>query len=558
MKNAAVTAAAALVLALVAPAFAQPFADVPTNHWAYDAIAELAAKGLIEGYPDGTFKGDRAMTRYEMAMVVARLLARIESIQIPAPPKPEVTKKDLEAIQRLVNEFRAELAALGVRVTAIEEELNAIKARLDNVRVTGAYRFRYNVVRLATGPSINGNPRTGSIDASASAQVPRAIQVLKLAFDGSVAPDVHLILALTTNNGTLASYQVFNSSAFNSNANITNLFFDWKNAFGGPLEVRLGRFGGSLTEAGGTWYPVQFGPFGLIMNTAGDTWEDSTADSGANTVDGLWVSGHWPSLADLMVQGVVIRVTGNTGSSTYFSGEDAYGIDANVQVLPGLRVGGAYVSNTFTNPGGFAGPAPNGSLWHLYGPGGGAMNPATANCPPGPGGIQCPAQGSGWTGYVQWDAFPGAHLDGEYADWTDWVHNTSDYGWQVNTVWDLASLTGIGHNFKVQVGYLNYGQNFYPPYGAAEADIAMNDTLYPGNAQGLTAQLSFDPIQNWTVYGVGFFGNSVSNGQSLTEWEAGVIYTFAPSSRIIFKVRDLRIASVEQFLLYRAQLDYTF
>ncbi|MDR7570917.1 MAG: S-layer homology domain-containing protein, partial [Armatimonadota bacterium] len=44
----------ALVLALVAPGFSQPFADVPTNHWAYDAIAELAAKGLIEGYPDGT------------------------------------------------------------------------------------------------------------------------------------------------------------------------------------------------------------------------------------------------------------------------------------------------------------------------------------------------------------------------------------------------------------------------------------------------------------------------------------------------------------------------
>src|SRR5579884_1592274 len=144
MKNAAVTAAAALVLALVAP----PFADVPTNHWAYDAIAELAAKGLIEGYPDGTFKGDRAMTRYEMAMVVARLLARIESIQIPAPQPPQVTRADLEAIQRLVNEFRAELAALGVRVAAIEEELNAIKAKLDNVRITGGFRFRYDDQRF--------------------------------------------------------------------------------------------------------------------------------------------------------------------------------------------------------------------------------------------------------------------------------------------------------------------------------------------------------------------------------------------------------------------------
>ena len=83
MRQFAMAVATVLVFAMISPAFAQPFADTPTNHWAYDAIAELAAKGLVEGYPDGTFKGDRAMTRYEMAMVVARLLARIESMMPP-------------------------------------------------------------------------------------------------------------------------------------------------------------------------------------------------------------------------------------------------------------------------------------------------------------------------------------------------------------------------------------------------------------------------------------------------------------------------------------------
>jgi len=171
MKAIAVLCAAAFMFATVAPAFAQPFADVPTNHWAYDAIAELAAKGLIEGYPDGTFKGDRAMTRYEMAMVVARLLARIESIQIPAPvPAPSVadfnalkamTAANFDTITRLVNEFRAELAALGVRTTAIEEELNAIKARLDNVRVTGALRFREDAGQVTYG-NANGQNLTGT------------------------------------------------------------------------------------------------------------------------------------------------------------------------------------------------------------------------------------------------------------------------------------------------------------------------------------------------------------------------------------------------------------
>src|ERR1700722_3888908 len=64
---------------MIAPAASAPmFPDLPQEHWAKDAVAALAAKGLVEGYPDGTFKGDRAATRYEVAMVVARLLAKIE------------------------------------------------------------------------------------------------------------------------------------------------------------------------------------------------------------------------------------------------------------------------------------------------------------------------------------------------------------------------------------------------------------------------------------------------------------------------------------------------
>ena len=72
-------AAAVFAVTMAAPAFAAPlFPDVPENHWARDAVATLAAKGIVEGYPDGTFKGDRAATRWEVAMVVARLLAKME------------------------------------------------------------------------------------------------------------------------------------------------------------------------------------------------------------------------------------------------------------------------------------------------------------------------------------------------------------------------------------------------------------------------------------------------------------------------------------------------
>ena len=53
-------------------ASATPFSDVPANHWAYQYIQSLAADGIIDGYPDGKFKGDRPLTRYEMAVVIAR------------------------------------------------------------------------------------------------------------------------------------------------------------------------------------------------------------------------------------------------------------------------------------------------------------------------------------------------------------------------------------------------------------------------------------------------------------------------------------------------------
>ncbi|MDR7426438.1 MAG: S-layer homology domain-containing protein [Armatimonadota bacterium] len=179
MRHLALAIAAVLSLALVAPAFAQPFADVPADHWAFDAIAELAAKGILEGFPDGTFKGDRAMTRYEMAMALARILARIEAIKIPPPPPPvkipppEVRRADIDRLTRLINEFRAELSALGVRITAVEEELAALKARLDNTKTTGFAMVRYQFP--VSGPGGSGSwtlvnlTHTGSIGPSASA-----------------------------------------------------------------------------------------------------------------------------------------------------------------------------------------------------------------------------------------------------------------------------------------------------------------------------------------------------------------------------------------------------
>lgn len=563
MRYLAVIVSAALAFVLVAPAaFAQPFADVPTNHWAYDAIAELAAKGIVEGYPDGTFKGDRAMTRYEMAMVVARLLARIESIQVPSAPAapapapapvpaaPPITRVDVETIQRLVNEFRAELAALGVRTTAIEEELNALKARIGNVKFGGNLRFRSEDYRSGTtkGAGVNGNGNLLTVDSGSSPTYPRTREIFKLNFDGSVNPDLHLIGALLTN---VYGYQIFNSSAAESLSAVDSLFFDFKNAFGMPLEFWFGRWGCSGV---GACYATQFGPFGLLMNSTGDTWEDTTADSGNNIADGIMAKYSVPSLFDLKLQAAIIRLNA-TGSGSFGSGDDnVYGLDANVGLLSGLRLGAYYVSNNLYGA----------SLNTItYGPGGGSIIGAGSGCTSVAGGMTCDAAGNGWGAYVQYDFSPGIHVDGEWATWNDTgPAASSDNGYQLNIHWDLGALTGMGHNFSLDTGYLNYGQNFHPPTGAAEADIAMNDNMYPGNANGFLMDASYDISQSWTLYGVFFTGNQsggpIGSGSALSEYEAGIVYKFAPGAKVTLKIRDEKVANIDQLLIYRAQVDYSF
>jgi len=112
MKKFAAVVAVAVLVAFAAPVFAatNPFMDVPMNHWAYDAIGQLAAHGILSGYPDGTYKGKQPTTRYEMASALARALAVVDMTK--------ASKQDVEMLKKLVVEFKDELEALGVTVLA--------------------------------------------------------------------------------------------------------------------------------------------------------------------------------------------------------------------------------------------------------------------------------------------------------------------------------------------------------------------------------------------------------------------------------------------------------
>ncbi|MBO5651413.1 MAG: S-layer homology domain-containing protein [Selenomonas sp.] len=97
-------------------AAASPFSDVPTDHWAYDAIDALVADGVIEGYGDGSYQGGRNITRYEMAQMVARAMAKGNS-----------NAADKGLVDKLAAEFAAELNNLGVRVADLERNADVVK-----------------------------------------------------------------------------------------------------------------------------------------------------------------------------------------------------------------------------------------------------------------------------------------------------------------------------------------------------------------------------------------------------------------------------------------------
>ena len=109
-----------------------PFSDLPLGHWAYDAVQDMHAQGLIVGYPDATYRGDRLMTRYETASILARALKNIDGQQ--------ASKEQSDLVRRMTLEFKDELKVLGLTVQHIEEESTALTGRLGGWRISGNLR----------------------------------------------------------------------------------------------------------------------------------------------------------------------------------------------------------------------------------------------------------------------------------------------------------------------------------------------------------------------------------------------------------------------------------
>ncbi len=230
---------------IVEQAAANPFADVPANHWAYQAIASLAADGLVEGYTDGKFKGDRPLSRYEMAVLVARVIAKVQ-----ANGAGYASKVDLDKLQKLIDALKDELDALGVRVTNVEDALDALDKRTklaQSLQLHGSLFHNFSERQSVTFPQTVTNGTGAAQDLYYGGSVPAG-------GSATVDPFVDAFLRSPENNSpleqaTLANYIRFDDRidlAYTVNDNLMVSF---------PIHILNYETGGAYTP--GAQYSVQ-------------------------------------------------------------------------------------------------------------------------------------------------------------------------------------------------------------------------------------------------------------------------------------------------------------
>ena len=216
-KQFAAVFAATALLGVTSAFAANPFSDVTPDSWAYQAVSQLAAAGIVNGYPDGTFKGQNDITRYEMAQMVAKAMAN----------QDRANAEQQAMINRLADEFSNELNNLGVRVARLED-------RVGNVKVTGDARLRYR----------DAEHEKSKFDARARVQ-----------FNAKVNDRTDAVVRLTSGNFELGNSQ----NGGNADAQIDRAYVNHK--FGERVSLKAGRFGqvvGGGLAFDGTFDGAQF------------------------------------------------------------------------------------------------------------------------------------------------------------------------------------------------------------------------------------------------------------------------------------------------------------
>ncbi len=272
MKGKLAIVALLLMVAFSVPAFAGPFSDVPETHWAYEAIVKMQEKGIIEGF-QGQYKGKQPITRYEAAVIIARVIEAVEKstgkyvgpITTKDGTKVDLSgltsKEDFDAfkatVDKLAAEFKDELAALGVRVSAVEEKTKALQEDVNKLK-----KFQWS-----------GSIRTRVWDAAGS----WGDLFKKDRTNGNTGADTFTKLNLNvavneTTNAKVALYHRNWNCGSLGNSGWSNAFCQGWTDEGGSKEALTVNEAYVQTEGfGATWtigrQHYQFGPYGVLVKS---------------------------------------------------------------------------------------------------------------------------------------------------------------------------------------------------------------------------------------------------------------------------------------------------
>ncbi len=316
MKKTLVSAlTTALVVGAASTTFAaaNPFSDVPADHWAYDAVAQLAKDGVVDGYGDSTFKGDNAITRYEMAQIVAKAMAK----------EDQANAADKAMIDKLAAEFSAELNNLGVRVSNLEK-------KTDNVKFGGVVEYTYTSTRHDGQAKSNSN---------------------ELLF--RLEPDA------TVNNNWHAKARIDYDGQMNDSKNVTNAKVDraWMQGTYGNTVINVGKIPyTTVVDRGMAFDSVLSG--GQV--TVGKQFKTTLTAGRFNTSDaGIWNANNSGDVANFQGLEFAYNATKKldlgagyyhiTGANDTTYGKDnvkSWDVAATYRFTPTLAVNAAYGENT--------------------------------------------------------------------------------------------------------------------------------------------------------------------------------------------------------------------
>lgn len=280
------------------------FSDVPTDHWAYEAVDSLRAMDILVGYPDGYFRGKRTLSRYEFAVALKRALESIDLTQGPkGDPGPQGTKGDpgergqagpqgpagvgaeeLATLKKLADEFKAELANQGVNINALNAKLDKVardladlRAKVDGMPVVSGTVFAGVRVDRTRTPFADMDGRPNDIAMRNSALVTHA---LELGITGKVGETTVKGALVADNyksylNGTFADVRGVNT---NPDGDV------WLNQL--TMQAPFDGFGREGVFTMGR-LPIQVSPLTLWKPDVDVYFDNPIVDDGMYRMDGL-------------------------------------------------------------------------------------------------------------------------------------------------------------------------------------------------------------------------------------------------------------------------------